>query len=50
MTILTTLAVAIIAVYVGKVLLASTQNKEMRPIKIRTDDQRTLNAQHRRRR
>jgi hypothetical protein len=50
MTILTTLAVAIIAVYVGKLLLASTQNKEMRPIKIRTDDRRTIDPQYRRRR
>ncbi|WP_156905212.1 hypothetical protein [Neptunomonas japonica] len=50
MIILTTLAVAIVAVYVGKILLASNQNNEMRPIKIRPDDNRPLDARHQRRR
>ncbi len=41
MIILSTLAIAIIAVYAGNILLTAKRNTEMRPIKIRSDDNRT---------
>ncbi|WP_201349707.1 hypothetical protein [Neptunomonas japonica] len=50
MIILTTLAVAIVAVYAGKILLASKQNNEMRPIKIKSDYNRPLDTRHKRHR
>lgn len=41
MTILTTLIMAAIAVYIGKKLLSESQNKsDMQPIRIETDEQR----------
>lgn len=48
MIILTTLAVAVIAVYVGKVLLTSNQHQEMRPIRIKSDNNRSAQHKHRR--
>ncbi|SFG54461.1 hypothetical protein SAMN05216175_108105 [Neptunomonas qingdaonensis] len=43
MTILMTLIIAVLAVFIGKQLLSVSQKKEMRPIRIKTDEQRFKN-------
>ena len=43
MTILMTLIIAALAVYIGKELLSVNSKKEMRPIRIKTDEPRPKN-------
>ncbi len=40
MTILITLIMAALAVYIGKELLSGSQKKEMQPIRIKTEEHR----------